>query len=76
MWLTSPRAVAREGRAMQHSVASYTEECADRQEHVASIRDLAGQRKSTLRVYVCALFGGSVVTAMGRAPRADECAAE
>ena len=30
VWLTSPRALAREGRAMQHCVASYTEECADR----------------------------------------------
>ena len=50
VWLTSPRALAREARAMQHCVASYTEECAHRREHIASIRDLSGVRQSTLRV--------------------------
>ena len=50
VWLTSPRALAREGRAMQHCVASFTDECAHQREHVASMRDLSGQRLSTLRV--------------------------
>ena len=50
VWLTSPRALAREGRAMQHCVASFTEECAHQREHVASMRDLSGQRLSTLRL--------------------------
>ena len=35
---------------MQHCVASFTEECAHQREHVASIRDLSGQRLSTLRL--------------------------
>ena len=35
---------------MQHCVTSYTEECAHRREHVASMRDLFGVRQSTLRL--------------------------
>ena len=35
---------------MQHCVASFTDECAHQREHVASIRDLSGQRLSTLRL--------------------------
>ena len=35
---------------MQHCVASSTEDCAHQREHVASMRDLSGQRLSTLRL--------------------------
>ena len=49
-WLTSPEALAREGTAMGHCVASYTYECTHWREHIASVRDLTGARRSTLRI--------------------------
>ena len=50
VWLTSPRELAREGRFMQHCVISFTEECARQREHVASLRDVSGERQSTVRL--------------------------
>ena len=65
---------------MQHCVASYTEECAHRREHIASIRDLSGMRQSTLRVrlhYVDGQWVAQLVEhrAMMNGPPCEACVA-
>jgi hypothetical protein len=79
MELSSVRALAEEGVALDHCVATVSRRCGGSGSRIFSLRDRAGNRKSTLQVNLCPGIGGACFVsaehkARRNAPPEAECA--